>query len=88
LVLVEERGREFARKFASAGSSGARAGTAGLLRTPSLPRHSAPFPSHPHNAAVGPPSLSPSQSGLPVRAWAPIVGLFFINPWAGEWDEV
>jgi hypothetical protein len=37
LVLVEERGREFARKFAGAGSSGARAGTAGLLRTPSLP---------------------------------------------------
>jgi hypothetical protein len=77
LVLVEERGREFARKFAGAGSSGARAGTAGLLRTPSLPRHSAAFPSHPHNAAVAPPLLSPSQSGLPVRSLGPIVGAFF-----------
>jgi hypothetical protein len=77
LVLVEERGREFARKFAGAGSSGARAGTAGLLRTPSLPRHSAAFPLHPHKAAVAPPLLSSSQSGLPVRSLGPIVGALF-----------
>jgi hypothetical protein len=40
------------------------------------------FPSHPHHAAVVPPLLS--QSGLPARSLGP---LFFINPWAGEWDE-